>query len=129
MSHVAHEACGVDVFLCFNPQSNQCSAVAAIIKQRCSKYKNDSELNKFIFLSLDEKSSIEHQIISILQQIGMNQSLFRFFGRRYSYRLLMNNGIHLSGVHGCFYLHWYVTRTNRFDHLIITIITGTSKSS
>ncbi|CAF4173810.1 unnamed protein product [Rotaria sp. Silwood2] len=37
MSHVAHEACGVDVFLCFNPQSNQCSSVATIIKQRCSK--------------------------------------------------------------------------------------------
>jgi hypothetical protein len=41
MSHVAHEACGVDVFLCFNPQSNQCSSVATIIKQQCSK----SELN------------------------------------------------------------------------------------
>jgi len=38
MSHVAHEACGVDVFLCFNPQSNQCASVATIIKQRCSKY-------------------------------------------------------------------------------------------
>lgn len=36
MSHVAHEACGVDVFLCFNPQSIQCSTVATIIKQRCS---------------------------------------------------------------------------------------------
>jgi hypothetical protein len=42
MSHVAHEACGVDVFICFNPQSNQCSSVATIIKQRCSKY----ELNR-----------------------------------------------------------------------------------
>ncbi|CAF1178086.1 unnamed protein product [Adineta steineri] len=37
MSHVAHDACGVDVFLCFNPQSHPCSAVATIIKHRCSK--------------------------------------------------------------------------------------------
>ncbi|CAF0728494.1 unnamed protein product [Adineta ricciae] len=36
MSHVAHEACGVDVFLCFNPQSTQCSSVATLIKQHCS---------------------------------------------------------------------------------------------
>ncbi|UJR33441.1 hypothetical protein I4U23_020886 [Adineta vaga] len=37
MSHVAHAACGVDVFLCFNPQSTQCSSVATIIQQHCSK--------------------------------------------------------------------------------------------
>jgi hypothetical protein len=78
-----------------------------MFKVRVKSIKNK---NSFFFI-LDEKLFIEHQIISILQQIGMNQYLFKFFVQKYLYQLLMNNGIHHFGVHGCFYLLLYVLST------------------
>ena len=58
--------------------------------------------------SPDEKSSTKHRIILILLAIGMKPYPFKFFVRKFSFQLLMNNGIHHFGVHGCFYLLLYV---------------------
>ncbi|CAF0739737.1 unnamed protein product [Rotaria sp. Silwood1] len=63
MSHVAHEACGVDVFLCFNPQSNQCSSVATIIKQRCSKREIIYQASDNIDFTINWYESIPVQIL------------------------------------------------------------------
>ncbi|CAF3411085.1 unnamed protein product [Rotaria socialis] len=63
MSHVAHEACGVDVFLCFSPQSNQCSSVAAIAKQRCSTREIIYQTSDNIDFSTNWYESIPVQIL------------------------------------------------------------------
>ena len=44
----------------------------------------------------------------ISPRIGTNRYQFKFSARKYSYRSLTNNGTPHFGVHGCFYLHWYV---------------------